>query len=75
MGYGDLAPSTPVSRVFTLFFIIYGIVAPRPALVLRLSCPAAFGTADPIIFPMCDGHMGGISIVYAGYILLSDTLI
>ena len=29
VGYGDLAPTTPVSRTFTLFFIIYGIVVPR----------------------------------------------
>ena len=28
VGYGDLAPTRPASRLFTLFFIIYGIVVP-----------------------------------------------
>lgn len=37
VGYGDLAPSTPVSRVFTLFFIIYGIVVPFASLASQLA--------------------------------------
>ena len=37
MGYGDLHPSTPASRAFTLFFIIYGIVVPFASLASLLA--------------------------------------
>ena len=37
VGYGDLHPSTPASRAFTLFFIIYGIVVPFASLASLLA--------------------------------------
>eukprot|EP00439_Symbiodinium_sp_Y106_P004391 s1312_g1.t1 len=37
VGYGDFAPATPLSRTFTLFYIIYGIMVPFSSLASQLA--------------------------------------
>ncbi|CAE7496174.1 TPKA [Symbiodinium natans] len=37
VGYGDFAPASPMSRAFTLFYIVYGITVPFASLASQLA--------------------------------------
>jgi len=57
VGYGDFFPSRPESRVFTLFFIIYGIVVPFASLASELATVMDRAVGRFLkVWSLCFGH-------------------